>query len=582
MLPLPMTTLLPAGPESITTAAAALARGELVAFPTETVYGLGADATNETAIAQVYRLKGRPSSHPLIVHLPAMDALWRWADRAAQAAKGYDPAAVEALATELWPGPVTFVLRANPDVSPLVTGSQDTVAVRLPGNDTALALLAAFGRAMVAPSANRFGYVSPTTAQHVADEFPGDLLVLDAGPTELGLESTIVDLSTPRPRLLRPGAMPLARIEAALGVGLARETRPPVGDQAPAGAERSVPRVPGSLEKHYAPNAPVRLATRERLMSAPAGSGVIARFRAPASAGGGGAAGAAGARQDAGAQEPAWLELPAAARGFGRGLYAALRELDARGVEEILVERPPEGDEWLAVRDRLDRAAAGSSAPVTELAHERRVAAAGREEPAPNAGPAVTGADGRLASAAAGNFEVASADNLDTAAAGSLVAVVMGSVSDWETMRHADELLTRFGVPHSCQVVSAHRTPAKMAAFAAGAAAAGYRVIIAGAGGAAHLPGMIAAQTHLPVLGVPVMSSALNGLDSLLSQVQMPRGVPVGTLAIGPAGALNAALLAVAILALNDEALENELITYRSQQTQAALAATLPSPNFRQ
>ena len=135
----------------------------------------------------------------------------------------------------------------------------------------------------------------------------------------------------------------------------------------------------------------------------------------------------------------------------------------------------------------------------------------------------------------------------------------MGSKSDWETMRHADEMLTRFGVPHECRIVSAHRTPALMAQFASEAEARGLQVIIAGAGGAAHLPGMVAAQTTVPVLGVPVQSQALSGLDSLLSIVQMPGGIPVGTLAIGKAGATNAALLAVAILANHDPALRDEL-----------------------
>ncbi|HYG09685.1 MAG TPA: 5-(carboxyamino)imidazole ribonucleotide mutase [Pyrinomonadaceae bacterium] len=158
----------------------------------------------------------------------------------------------------------------------------------------------------------------------------------------------------------------------------------------------------------------------------------------------------------------------------------------------------------------------------------------------------------------------------------SLVAVVMGSKSDWETMRAADEVLTEFGVAHECRVVSAHRTPLLLAEFASGAEARGVKVIIAGAGGAAHLPGMIAAQTLLPVLGVPVKSRALKGLDSLLSIVQMPAGIPVGTLAIGEAGARNAALLAVAILANEDADLRERLRRFRDEQTQTVLDSTLP------
>lgn len=158
----------------------------------------------------------------------------------------------------------------------------------------------------------------------------------------------------------------------------------------------------------------------------------------------------------------------------------------------------------------------------------------------------------------------------------------MGSSSDWETMRHADDVLSRLDVAHTCHVISAHRTPGRMATFASEAAGAGYKVIVAGAGGAAHLPGMLAAQTHLPVLGVPVRSSSLSGLDSLLSIVQMPRGIPVGTLAIGEAGAVNAALLAVAMLATTDSELESRLIAYRSEQTRTAASMTLPSQHFRE
>jgi 5-(carboxyamino)imidazole ribonucleotide mutase len=162
-----------------------------------------------------------------------------------------------------------------------------------------------------------------------------------------------------------------------------------------------------------------------------------------------------------------------------------------------------------------------------------------------------------------------------------LVAVVMGSVSDWETMRHADELLDRLEVPHYCRVVSAHRTPDLLAEFASQAADEGVQVVVAGAGGAAHLPGMIAAHTHLPVLGVPVQSKTLSGLDSLLSIVQMPPGVAVGTLAIGPAGAVNAALLAGQILALTRPELRRRLLAYRGEQTAEVEAATLPTTNFR-
>ncbi|UPY36492.1 5-(carboxyamino)imidazole ribonucleotide mutase [Sediminicoccus sp. KRV36] len=150
-----------------------------------------------------------------------------------------------------------------------------------------------------------------------------------------------------------------------------------------------------------------------------------------------------------------------------------------------------------------------------------------------------------------------------------LVGVIMGSRSDWETMRHADETLTALDIPHECRVVSAHRTPERLFEYAAAARGRGLQVIIAGAGGAAHLPGMAASMTPLPVLGVPVESHALKGMDSLLSIAQMPGGVPVGTLAIGKAGAINAALLAAAILALSDPALAGRLDAWRARQTES-------------
>ena len=148
-----------------------------------------------------------------------------------------------------------------------------------------------------------------------------------------------------------------------------------------------------------------------------------------------------------------------------------------------------------------------------------------------------------------------------------VVAIVMGSQSDWATMSRAAEALDALGVAYEARIVSAHRTPARLVDFAEGAAAAGFKVIIAGAGGAAHLPGMVASMTHLPVLGVPVQSKALSGQDSLLSIVQMPAGIPVGTLAIGEAGATNAGLLAAAILAIGDPALAERLKTFRAAQT---------------
>ena len=157
-----------------------------------------------------------------------------------------------------------------------------------------------------------------------------------------------------------------------------------------------------------------------------------------------------------------------------------------------------------------------------------------------------------------------------------LVGLIMGSVSDWDTMQHAAELLGRFGIPFEKRVVSAHRTPDLLFDYAGSAAGRGLRCIIAGAGGAAHLPGMVAAKTHLPVLGVPVMSKFMTGLDSLLSIAQMPKGIPVATFAVGPAGAANAALFAAALLANESAEFRARLVAFRSEQTESVLAMTLP------
>jgi L-threonylcarbamoyladenylate synthase len=531
-----MARLVDADTSGIAAAAARLREGGLVAFPTETVYGLGAAAADPAAVARVFAAKGRPRDHPLIVHLPGADDLWSWADRAAQEERGVAPELVEELARRFWPGPLTLVLHALPAVDRAVTGGQDTVALRVPSHPVALDLLAAYGAALVAPSANRFGRVSPTRADHVLDELEDeDVLVIDGGPTEHGLESTILDLSGPEARLLRPGALPLESVREVLPV---------------AAASAEGPRAPGTLARHYAPATPLRTVAADDLERELVGArGVIARREPHAPV--------PYARFAVAGEEPPpdarWLVLPPDAAGFARELFAAVRHLDALGLEEVLVEAPPPGEAWLAVSDRLRRASA------------RGEVGAGPRAPDPAS----------VAREVSGRGE-APADRGDRP----LVAVVMGSASDWETMKRADEVLTSFGVPHSCSVVSAHRTPERLADFARGAADAGYQVIVAGAGGAAHLPGMIAAHTHLPVFGVPVRSSALSGLDSLLSIVQMPRGVPVGTLAIGEAGAENAALLAVAVLALTRPELRERLVAFRREQTDAAASTVLPTPTF--
>ncbi len=306
-------------------AAKILRAGGLVAFPTETVYGLGADATNCKAVKKIFAAKGRPADHPVIVHLPSSDALAAWATEV--------PEAAYRLAEAFWPGPLTLILKRLEDVPDAVTGGQDTVGLRVPGHPVALALLEAFGGGVAAPSANRFGRVSPTRAEHVRAELGGAVdLILDGGPCEVGLESTILDLSAGAPRLLRPGGVTVARLEAVLGHSLAPN-------------KTGAPRAPGTLASHYAPTTPTVVVPSEKLATCleqhkDKELGVLVRQP-----------------QQNQPENILWKTLPNTPEGFGRGLYAALRELDASGVERIIVEAPPEDDAWLAVRDRLARAA---------------------------------------------------------------------------------------------------------------------------------------------------------------------------------------------------------------------------------
>jgi L-threonylcarbamoyladenylate synthase len=326
--------IVPAEPAAVAAAAEALRAGRLVAFPTETVYGLGALARDPAAVAEVFRAKGRPADHPLIVHLAAAEELDGWADPV--------PAAARRLALRFWPGPLTLVLRRAAHVADVVTGGQATVALRAPAHPVARALLRALGEAIAAPSANRFGRISPTTAEHVAAEFADrELTILDGGPCRVGLESTILDLSGPRPRLLRPGAVSAAELAAALG----REVVPADADGGASAGDAQVepPRAPGRLASHYAPRAPLRrvaAADLAREIAAAPAAALLLR----------------GAARPDGHRGP-WRRLPRDAAGYGRGLYAALRELDAGGPPELLVERPPAGDRWTAVHDRLRRAA---------------------------------------------------------------------------------------------------------------------------------------------------------------------------------------------------------------------------------
>ncbi len=317
-------------PAAVRHAAALLAAGELVAFVTETVYGLGARADDDAAVARIYSAKGRPSGHPLIVHVADLTA--------AQAfAAPLNDHALRLMAA-FWPGPLTVIVPRAPGMGAAAAGGQDSIGLRMPAHPVALALLreaAALGVAGVAaPSANRFGRVSPTQAAHVVQEFGPALTVLDGGPCEVGIESAIVDCTRAQPALLRPGQLSRQRIEAVLGVALA----------APDAAS---PRASGTLESHYAPVAPVRLfdaASGLPAAAAPSRPGeVVGVYSRAAPAAGEG-----------------WLHraLPSAAATVAHELFAVLRDFDAAGVSAIWVERPPPDPAWDGVRDRLQRAAA--------------------------------------------------------------------------------------------------------------------------------------------------------------------------------------------------------------------------------
>ncbi|MEJ2174634.1 MAG: L-threonylcarbamoyladenylate synthase [bacterium] len=304
-------------------AAEILARGGLVAFPTETVYGLGADASSAEAMARLYAVKRRPADHPVIVHFASAEPAFAWAREV--------PAAARKLAAAFWPGPLTLILKRSARAADYVTGGQDSVGLRVPGHPLAHALLNAFGGGIAAPSANRFGRISPTTAAHVRADLDDDVdCVLEGGASEIGIESTIIDLSAGRAVLLRPGAIDRAALEAVLGE--------PVLVQTAVGAG---PRHPGGLERHYAPRTPVRLVAPHAL------DREIAQR--------GGALGVlAFSRPDA--RVRVWRRMPREAKAYAQTLYAVLRELDAAGCDGLLIETPPASPEWAAVNDRLRRA----------------------------------------------------------------------------------------------------------------------------------------------------------------------------------------------------------------------------------
>ena len=307
---------------SLKAAAKSIAQGHLVAFPTETVYGLGADATNESAVAKIYKAKGRPADHPLIVHIASIDAMGDWAEDISQYAIN--------LARDFWPGPMTLIFKRSQLAKDFVTGNQNTVGLRVPNQPIALALLKEFeklgGKGIAAPSANRFGAVSPTTAQAVKDELAKYLdqasdVILDGGPCQVGVESTIIDCTSDTPQILRLGAITKEMIAESTGLLVIDE---PTSDI----------RVSGSLESHYAPNAKVVLDTDPET-----GDGFIAIDSIPTPAG------------------AIRLAAPSSIEGYAREIYSALRFADAQGLTKVCVIQP-EGDGLAAaIRDRLKRAA---------------------------------------------------------------------------------------------------------------------------------------------------------------------------------------------------------------------------------
>ena len=318
------------GDDALAVAAQRLADGGLVAFPTETVYGLGARADDDAAVARIFAAKGRPADHPLIVHVAHAEAAAHFADSLSPAA--------QRLMASFWPGPLTLIVPRRPGVAAAAAGGQGSIGLRLPAHPLAQALLTAAARlgvpGVAAPSANRFGRISPTTAAHVVQEFGPDLMVLDGGSCPVGIESAIVDCTRAQPALLRPGQLSRLQIEAVLG-------------QALAAPDAASPRASGTLASHYAPAAPVRLwhraALQQRLQAPMLAGKVVAVYSRLIPTG-----------------SPGWIHrvMPETAAATAHELFSVMRDLDQAGVAAIWVESPPPDAEWDGVRDRLERAAA--------------------------------------------------------------------------------------------------------------------------------------------------------------------------------------------------------------------------------
>jgi L-threonylcarbamoyladenylate synthase len=314
----------------------ALASAELVAFPTETVYGLGADACNEAAVAKIFAAKGRPGDHPLIVHVAAASAVAAFASQV--------PDFAQRLMQAFWPGPLTLILPRRSDRAAAAAGGQDSIGLRCPAHPVAHALLLACARAeppiagLAAPSANKFGRVSPTTAEHVRSEFGDQLLVLDGGPCRVGIESAIVDCTGGAPVLLRPGVLTRDQVEAACGQSL----------RLPQDLAQPAPRASGTLVSHYAPRARVRLMDADALQAALDVLGTDAPAMAVYSR----------AILLTRSDKVLRRRMPDDAAETARQLFAVLREFDDQGVRLIWVEMPPDEPDWAGVRDRLHRASA--------------------------------------------------------------------------------------------------------------------------------------------------------------------------------------------------------------------------------
>jgi L-threonylcarbamoyladenylate synthase len=308
-------------------AANLLRAGELVAFPTETVYGLGGDASNLMAVAKIFAAKQRPANHPLILHIGEIKQLYDWSSDV--------PESAIKLAEKFWPGPLTLILKASEHVPAILTGGQKTIGIRMPGHPVARKLLSVFGGAIAAPSANKFGRISPTCAEHVIEEL-GDVveIVLDGGSCSLGLESTIIDLSANKPRILRPGPLTIEEIGETLGESISTD-------------KNNAPRVSGSLSVHYAPHTPTQIIADiniecklTELQKSHAKIVVISRHPYAINF-----------------PYVTWHVMPTDPKNYGQQLYAQLRNIDHLGFDLIIIEELPNENTWLAIRDRLNRAA---------------------------------------------------------------------------------------------------------------------------------------------------------------------------------------------------------------------------------